>query len=68
MNVHSECREWIIRQAFACVHVRASSAPAPVEDAARRLGSPGGWQVDPDIDQEVFRVVVISYHSRHVRT
>ena len=60
MNVHSERPEYVIGQGFACVHVRAPSAAAAVEAAAKRLGSTGGWRVDPDVDQEVLRAVVIS--------
>ena len=35
-------REWVVRQGFACVWVRAPSAAAAVEIAAKRLGPMGG--------------------------
>ena len=46
--------EWVIRQGFACVWVRAPTAREAVEKTARRLGHMGGWKVGPDIDQQVF--------------
>ena len=47
--------EWVIRQSYACVWVRAHSPEAAVEIAGKRLGHMGGWKVGRDVDQEVFR-------------
>ena len=47
--------EWVIRQGFACVRVKAPSAEAAVEIAAKRLGHMGAWIVGPEVEQEVIR-------------
>ena len=44
----------VIRQGFACVWVRAPNAAEAVALAAKRLGHMDGWNVGPDVDQEVF--------------
>ena len=46
--------EWVVRQGFACVWVKAASPKAAVEIAAKRLGHMGGWKTGPDVDQEEF--------------
>ena len=52
----TECKEaeWVIRQGYACVWVRAPSPEAAIETAAKRLGHTGGWKVGADVEQEVF--------------
>ena len=54
MNTEPKRREWVIRQGFACVWVKAPTPEAAVEIAAARIGHMGGWKVGPDFDQEVF--------------
>ena len=56
-------REWVVRQGFACVWVRAPSAAAAVEIAAKRLGPMGGWKVGPGVDQEVFAAEEYREHA-----
>ena len=46
--------EWVIRQGFACVWVKAASPEAAIKIAAKRLGDMSGWKMGPDVDQEVF--------------
>ena len=46
--------DWVIRQGFACVWVKAPSPEAAVEIAAKRLGHMGAWKVGPDVDQRLF--------------
>ena len=64
MDIDPKWPEWVIRQDFACVWVRAASADAAVETAAKRLGRMGGWKVGPDVEQEVFRADRYSEHAR----
>ena len=64
MDIDPKWPEWVLRQDFACVFVRAPSPPAAVEIAAKRLGHMGGWEVGPDVDQEVFRWEEYRYHAR----
>ena len=54
MNDGARTPEWVIRQGFACVWVRAANAEEAMELAARKLGHMGGWRVGPDVEQEVF--------------
>ena len=46
------------------VWVKAPSAGAAIEIAARRLGHMGGWRVGPDVDQEVFPATEYRDHAR----
>ena len=55
MDIDPKWPEWVLRQEFACVFVRAPSPAAVVELAAKRLGHMGGWKVGPGVDQRVFR-------------
>ena len=55
MDIDPTWREWVLRQEFACVFVRAPSPALAIEFAAKRLGNIGGWKVGPDVDQEFFR-------------
>ena len=64
MNTSEPHREWVIRQGFACVWVRAPSAEAAVDTAAKRLGHMGGWQTGPDVDQEIFPAAEYREHAR----
>ena len=54
----------VIRQGFACVWVRATSADEAVATAAERLGHMGGWKVGPDVGQEVFRADEYREHAQ----
>ena len=56
--------EWVIRQGFACVWVKAPSPEDAVEIAAKRLGHMGGWKVGPDVDQEVFAAEEYRDHAQ----
>ena len=42
MDIAPTWPEWVLRQEFACVWVRAPSADRAVELAAKRLGHMGG--------------------------
>ena len=53
MDIDLTWPEWVLRQDFACVFVRAPSPAAAVELAAKRLGHTGGWEVGPAARQEV---------------
>ena len=64
MDIDPTCPEWVLRQDFACVFVRAPSPVAAVELAAKRLGHMGGWKVGPDADQKVFRWEEYREHAR----
>lgn len=64
MTIEQHALEWVIRQGFACVWVRAPSAAEAVEIAANRIGHMGGWNVGPDIDQEVFSSTEYHEHAR----
>ena len=55
--------EWVVRQNYACVWVRAPSATEAVEIAAKRLAHMGGWQSGPDVDQEVFPATQYRDHA-----
>ena len=54
MDIDPTWPEWVLRQGFACVWVRAPSARNAIEIAAKRLGHMGGWKVGPEVEQEVF--------------
>ena len=54
MTIEQSAPEWVIRQGFACVWVRAPSAAEAVEIEAKRLGHMGAWRTGPDAEQEVF--------------
>ena len=64
MDIDPKWPEWVLRQDFACVFVRAPSPAAAVEIAAKRLGHMGGWEVGPAVDQEVFRWEEYREHAR----
>ena len=63
-NIEPKWPEWVLRQDFACVWVRAPNVAAAVEMAAKRLGHMGGWKVGPDVEQEVFRGEKYREHAR----
>ena len=56
--------EWVLRQGFACVSVKARSPEAAIEIAAKRLGHMGGWKVGPDVNQEVFAAEEYREHAK----
>ena len=64
MEIDPKWPEWVLRQDFACVFVRAPSPTAAIEIAAKRLGNMGGWRVGPAADQEVFRWKEYREHAR----
>ena len=64
MDIDSTWPEWVLRQDFACVFVRAPSPAMAVELAAKRLGHMGGWKVGPSAEQEVFRWEDYREHAR----
>ena len=64
MDIDSTWPEWVLRQDFACVFVRAPTPAVAVELAAKRLGHMGGWRVGPGVDQEVFRWEDYREHAR----
>ena len=64
MDIDPKWPEWVLRQNFACVWVRAPSARSAIEIAANRLGPMGGWKVGPSVDQEVFRADEYREHAR----
>ena len=51
MDIDPTWPEWVLRQEFACVFVRAPTLAVAVELAAKRLGHMGGWKVGPDVHQ-----------------
>ena len=55
MEIDPTWPEWVLRQDFACVFVRAPTPAVAVDLAAKRLGHMGGWEVGPAAHQEVFR-------------
>ena len=63
-RVTREDAEWVVRQGFACVWVKATSPEAAMEIAAKRLGHMGGWKVGPDVDQEVFAADEYRNHAQ----
>ena len=64
MEIDRTWPEWVLRQEFACVFVRAPNPTAAVELAAKRLGHMGGWAVGPDAEQEVFPWEEYREHAR----
>ena len=64
MDIDPAWPEWVLRQDFACVWVRAPCAVAAVEIAANRLQNVRGWKVGPGADQEVFRGDEYRNHAR----
>ena len=56
--------DWVVRQGFACVWMKAPSAKAAIETAAKRLRHVGGWKVGPDVDQEVFAADEYRNHAQ----
>ena len=64
MDIDPTWPEWVLRQDFACVFVRAPSPAVAVELAAKRLGHMGGWKVGPGVDQEVFPWEEYREHAR----
>ena len=64
MDIDPTWPEWVLRQDFACVWVRAPNAATAVSIAAKRLGSVGGWNVGPGVEQEVFRGDEYRNHAR----
>ena len=56
--------EWVVRQGFACVWVKATSPEAAIQIAARRLGNMGGWKAGPGVDQEVFTAEEYREHAK----
>ena len=64
MNIDPKWPEWVLRQDFACVFVRAPSRAAAIELAAKRLGPMGGWKVGSGVDQEAFRWEEYREHAR----
>ena len=55
MHIDPTWPEWVLRQDFACVFVRAPTPAAAVEIAAKLLGHMRGWEVGSAAVQEVFR-------------
>ena len=64
MTIEQKAFEWVIRQGFACVWVRAPSAAEAAEIAAKRLGHMGAWRTGPDVDQEVFGAAEYRDHAK----
>ena len=64
MTIEQTELEWVIRQGFACVWVRAPSAEDAVEIAAKRLGRMGAWRTGADVDQEVFCATEYRNHAQ----
>ncbi len=64
MDIDPKWPEWVLRQEFACVFVRAPTPSAAVEIAAKRLGHMGGCKVGPAARQEVFREDEYREHAR----
>ena len=64
MDIDPTWPEWVLRQDFPCVWVRAPNAAAAVSIAAKRLGNVGGWKVGPGVKQEVFRGEEYRNHAR----
>jgi len=64
MDIDPTWPEWVLRQEFACVFVRAPSPAAAIEIAAERLEHRGGWEAGPDAGQEVFRWEEYRDHAR----
>ena len=64
MNIDPDWSEWVVRQGFACVWVKAPSGTEAIEIATKRLGHMGGWKVGPDADQEVFAAVEYREHAQ----
>ena len=64
MDIDPKWPEWVLRQNFACVWVRAPNAPSAIEIASKRLGHLGGWRTGPDVEQEVFRADEYREHAR----
>ena len=64
MDIDPKWPEWVLRQDFACVFVRAPNPAVAVEFAAKRLGHMGGWRVGPGVDQKVFRSEEYREHAR----
>ena len=64
MDIDPTWPEWVLRQDFACVFVRAPNPTVAVELAAKRLGHTGGWKVGPGVDQEVFPWEEYREHAR----
>ena len=64
MHIDPPWPEWVLRQDFACVWVRAPSAEVAVEFAAKRLGHMGGWKVGRGAEPEVFRGENYREHAR----
>ena len=64
MNIDPDWPEWVVRQGFTCVWVKAPSGTEAVETAAKRLRHMGGWKVGPDADHEVFAAVEYRKHAQ----
>ena len=56
--------EWVVRQGFACVWVKAATPGAAIEIAAKRLGHMGAWKAGPDVNQEVFTAEEYREHAK----
>ena len=64
MDIDPTWPEWVLRQDFACVFVRAPSPTVAIELATKSLGHMGGWKVGRDVDQEVFPWKEYREHAR----
>ena len=56
--------EWVIRQGFTCVWVRAPDRRSAVEIVARKLAGTTRWKIGPGVDQEVFGAEEYRRHAR----
>ena len=50
MHIAPTWPEWVIRQGFACVWVKAPSAGAASDIAAECLGAMGGWETGSGVE------------------
>ena len=64
MHIDPTWPEWVIRQGFACAWVRAPSADAALEIAARCLARMDGWETGPGAEQEIFPAQEYRKHAR----
>ena len=64
MDIDPTWPEWVLRQGFACVWVRAPNARSGIEIASKRLENMGSWRIGPDVDQEVFPADEYRKHAR----
>ena len=64
MHIDPTWPEWVIRQDFACVWVKAPSADGALDIAAQCLGGMGGWRTGPGVEQEIFPAEEYRKHAR----